>query len=140
MLVGVLLTLCSVVAQADDHLDLSTPESAIRTRFEVRANADHEAYAQTTHFPDIQMYPDDSPPRVLMTPDELPESAVELIKFTLISTEILAEENDFALARVIFDIEAPNLEQTGVAWWGLKRTDGQWRITWRQFLGPIADQ
>ncbi|MEE4283583.1 MAG: hypothetical protein V2I41_16700 [Pseudomonadales bacterium] len=122
---------------ADQPLDLSTPEAAVRAHVAAFTNRDNEMHRQTTSFPVTQHLLEEGP-SITLSPDELEDLSESALDIVFVSAQKLDQHNNMAVVRVVFDVTVPQGNTfKAVAWWGVKNDEGQWRVAWRQWLGPL---
>ncbi len=133
------LLLFSSVTLADDHIDLSTPEAAIKAHMAAFTNRDTAAVATTSSFPVVQFLVDE-PPTTFSSSEDLDDESERPYEVALVSAEEIDRKGDLALFKVRMQIDGPNQSAGGLAWWAVKQTDGVWRVTWRQWLGFVPSE
>ncbi|MEE4281515.1 MAG: hypothetical protein V2I41_06210, partial [Pseudomonadales bacterium] len=112
---------------ADQPLDLSTPEAAVRAHVAAFTNRDNEMHRQTTSFPVTQHLLEEGP-SITLSPDELEDLSESALDIGFVSAQKLDQHNNMAVVRVVFNVTVPQGNTfKAVAWWGVKNDEGQWR-------------
>ncbi len=101
---------------------------------------DRAQVSETVMFPHVQFMPDGQL-RVNGAAADLRESTEAQLQWRATESMLVSHENDIAIVRVAFEGTGPN-EGTdlGAGLWCFTRVEGQWRITWRHYLGVNANE
>ena len=96
---------------------------------------DKAQVSETVLFPHVQFMPDGQL-RVNEAAADLREPTEAQLQWRATESMLVSHENDIAIVRVAFEGTGPN-EGTdlGAGLWCFTRVEGQWRITWRHYLG-----
>lgn len=117
----------------------ATPLAAANAHMAAINSKQSDQLAETVAFPFIHMQPNGDK-AVWATPPDLPDmSRAPFSRSEIQEMEILATSGDL----VVYSLTFQRYDDNGDAallvqgLWGVYRIDGEWKVGWRQYLGPI---
>jgi hypothetical protein len=98
---------------------------------------DNAQLSATVTFPHVQFYPDGRTV-VYASESDLPDMSEAQMLWKVDEMTLLSKGDGVAVVRVTFVSTGDNAgESLGAGLWSFLEQDGQWRVLWRQFLGPV---